>query len=129
MGHAGAQCALGLCYDTGTGVTADISKAVACYRLSAEQGYAPALVNLGMCYYHGDGVTQNRATAIDYYEEAAILGHATGQFNLGVCYSSGEVCGCKAGEDVGVRWVRRAALQGYEPALEYLEKYQLSLYH
>ena len=136
-GHPGAQCALGLCYDTGKGTSANMQQAVRYYHLAAAQDYAPALVNLGICCYYGEGVVQDRVAAIEYYEQAAELGHATGQFNLGVCYSSGEVEGCGggarggagAGEEVGVRWVRRAAMQGYKPALEYLDKYHISLYH
>ena len=126
-GHAGALCALGLCYDSGTGTSPDMKKAVLYYEEASSRGYASAQLNLGICYYNGEGVPQNRQVAIECYEKAAEAGHATALFNLGVCYCSGEVGGVK-NEEMGLRYIRRAALQGYEQALKFLEKYRMSLY-
>jgi hypothetical protein len=127
-GHAGAQCSLGLCYDTGSGVPTNMHLAVKWYKMAAEQGYAAAQLNLGMCTFHGEGTLKDRGAALKYYESAAEQGHAKALFNLGVCLSSGEG-GASCSEEAGVRLVRKAALQGFEPALKYMQKYRLPLYH
>ena len=55
-GDAEAQCVLGSCYLSGTGVGKDEKEAVKWYTKSAEQGNARAQRNLGLCYYQGTGV-------------------------------------------------------------------------
>jgi hypothetical protein len=46
-GDAQAQLNLGICYEQGLGVKADKTKALAFYRLAADQGVQPAIVNVG----------------------------------------------------------------------------------
>jgi len=54
---ADAQCALGLMYQNGRGVTRDYKTAVKWFKLSAEQGFADGQSNLGAMYELGRGVS------------------------------------------------------------------------
>ena len=46
-GSARAMNAVGLCYDSGRGVTKDMEKAIEWYTKAAEKGYSSAMINLG----------------------------------------------------------------------------------
>ena len=56
LGHAGAACNLGYCYQMGIGCEKDYRRAVAYYRMGAENGSSAAMMNLGVCYLKGQGV-------------------------------------------------------------------------
>src|SRR5262245_12301504 len=55
QGVARAQNNLGVLYENGKGVPADINQAMKWYRSAAAQGYAGAQNNLGMIYALGKG--------------------------------------------------------------------------
>lgn len=76
MGLAEAQCALGTCYDYGTGVAVDRARAAALYAQSAAQGLAQSQFNLGACYLEGVGVGADAARAHQLFVAAAAQGHA-----------------------------------------------------
>ncbi|MBR5893847.1 MAG: sel1 repeat family protein, partial [Bacteroidaceae bacterium] len=69
-----AQCNLGYCYGTGSGVEKDPTEAVKWYRKAAEQGQVNAQYNLGLCYEIG--VAKDLAEAVKWYRKAAEQGHA-----------------------------------------------------
>jgi tetratricopeptide (TPR) repeat protein len=71
LGHAGAQCNLGVCYSYGRGVAQDDKEAVKWYRKAAEQGHDAALYNMGICYEIGSGVTKDTKEAIKWYLKLA----------------------------------------------------------
>ena len=67
MGHADAQCNLGSCYFSGTGVSDNYGKASDWYGKAARQGHAVAQCNLGNCYLSGKGVEQDLSEAVSWY--------------------------------------------------------------
>ena len=120
QGYAKAQFNLGICYETGSGVTKDITEAVKWYRKAAEQGLDRAQYNLGYCYYNGNGVTQDYAEAVKWWRKAAEQGLDRAQFNLGFCYEFGYEVTKSVTE--AVKWYRKAAAQGNDFAKDKLKK-------
>lgn len=110
MGYVFAQCNLGICYETGRGVTQDYYEAVKWYRKAAEQGNRQAQYNLGVYYEKGRGVTQDYTEAVKWYRKAAEQGDVDAQHNLGVCYYCGD--GVTRDYAEAVKWFRKAAEQG-----------------
>ncbi|MBO5572045.1 MAG: sel1 repeat family protein [Ruminococcus sp.] len=109
MGHAGAQCDLGDCYDSGEGVKQDQKTAVEWYKKSSAQKYAPGERSLGLCYYYGDGVPQNYTEAVKWLSLAVEQNDAIAQWVLGECY----YCGRGVNKDVSKarEYYRRSAEQ------------------
>ena len=90
-GHAGAQASLAYLYETGQGVTKDVTQAVSFYSQAARQGQAVAQYNLGRIYQNGlkDGrqqVPSNPKTAEYYLQRAASQGVVSAYHQLGVLY-------------------------------------------
>ena len=96
------------------------AKAVECYRIAAEQGFARAQCNLGFKYYSGWGVTQDYAEAVRWYRKAAEQGNAIAQYILARCYKNGY--GVPKDLSEARRWFQKAADQGYEDAKKELRK-------
>ena len=63
QGHALAQFALALRYDTGHGLMRDYNQALAWYQKAAAQGHARAQFNVGLMYYSGQGTAPDMAQA------------------------------------------------------------------
>ncbi len=106
QGDAEAQFALGLKYETGSGVAVDAAEAVRWYRKAAEQGDPPAQAAMGELYVRGFGVPQDYAMAADWYRKAAAQGNTTAQFKLGNLYENG--LGVPQDYQVAARWYTRA---------------------
>ena len=70
-GTARAQSNLGVLYENGKGVPADMNEALKWYRLAAEQGYAGAQNNLGLIYATGKGVMRDPVLAYMWFDLAA----------------------------------------------------------
>ena len=81
-GNAVAQGGLGVCYETGDGVSKDMAEAVRLYRLSADKGNMYAQNNLGLCYEYGRGVSKDMAEARRWYQKAADQGNEQAKENL-----------------------------------------------
>jgi hypothetical protein len=109
-GHAGAQVALGACYEHGRGVEQDPAEAARFYRLAAEQGHARGQWALGVCYDNGIGVPEDPAEAVRLFRMAAAGGDADAQLNLGLCYETG--IGAEKDPFEAARLFRLAAEQG-----------------
>jgi TPR repeat protein len=75
-GHALAQFALGLRYDTGHGVDRDFEAAHFWYLCAARQGHARAQFNLGVMYASGQGVLRDLVLAHGWLQRAAGVGVA-----------------------------------------------------
>lgn len=101
---------MGVILDRGLGVTRDLSKAAAWYRLSAEQGYARAQFNIAVMYAKGEGVPQDLEQAAKWYRLAADQGHAFAQHNLAQMYLKGE--GVQQDYKTALRWETSAAESG-----------------
>ncbi|RUS78417.1 hypothetical protein EGW08_013831 [Elysia chlorotica] len=103
LGNMSACFNLGLCYETGSGVPQDETKAVYFYQKAAEGGHKMAMYNLGLlCLKHGEeglkeeedvnGKTNRKRVnlglskemGLDFIEEAADLGLPEAQTYLGL---------------------------------------------
>lgn len=69
-----ADAALGLCYESGLGAEADISKAVKYYKKAAEKGNAFAMAHYGCALANGEGVRKNEKSAMEWLIKAAMKG-------------------------------------------------------
>mgnify|MGYP005932108513 CR=1 FL=1 len=69
-----ADAALGLCYESGLGVEADISKAVKYYKKAAEKGNAFAMAHYGCALANGEGVKKDEQSAMEWLIKAAMKG-------------------------------------------------------
>ncbi|MGH7972446.1 MAG: tetratricopeptide repeat protein, partial [Limisphaerales bacterium] len=87
-GNADAQCTMGICYQTGQGVTQDYAGAVKWFRRAADQNDSTAQCYLGFCYQNGMGVPQDFGQAAKWFRDAAEQGDPAAQFNLGVLYET-----------------------------------------
>jgi len=85
-----AQCTMGVCYQTGQGLTLDYVAAVRWFKMAADQNDPVAQCYLGFCYLSGQGVPQEIGQAAKWFREAAEQGDAASQFNLGVLYETGQ---------------------------------------
>ena len=57
--------------------------------------------------------------AADYIRQAAVLGHAEAQFNYGLMCMRGD--GVTKSDSEGVRWMKKSADNGFEPAKKNVE--------
>lgn len=78
-------------YENGTGVTQNMTIAVAQYKLAATAGDAPAQMHLAGLYMRGIGVKRNEKLAVHWYEKSAKNGSPTAQFELGRLYQNGTI--------------------------------------
>lgn len=112
-GDAEAQYQLGLYY-----AFDDDAKSVEYYIKAAEQGHAAAQCNLATCYSGGRGVAQNYQKALQLYSMSAEQGYANAQFYLGYFYI------LMKDNTKGIEWLKKAAAQGQEQAIQVLEQTQ-----
>jgi hypothetical protein len=101
-GHTMACTALGVFYETGRGVTADLSHAIALYEWGCNAGNALACHHLGNMYLFGKGVAQDYERARKLMRLSCDQGEAEGCANLGYIYG--------AGQGVEVNYSRAVAL-------------------
>src|SRR4051812_29631024 len=66
-------------------------------------------------HFFGHGVTQNYESAFRLYMGAARLNNSRAQYTVGTMHISG--LGTTKNEKEGVRWILRAAAQGYADAI------------
>jgi len=121
-GDATAQCALGACFEAGTGMLKDFEEAVKWYRRAAVQGDPMAECALGACYERGRGVSTDLAEAAKWYLQAAEQGYVRAQTKLGGFYAEG--AGVKRDLAQACRWYEAAAAKGDETARKALPKLQ-----
>ena len=101
-------------YLAGKGVEKDEEKGLFWYKKAAAKGYVAAQHNLG-AYYDRKGDFKN---ALKYYKLSADRGLAVDQFNMAVFYLRGQ--GVKQDKEEGLRWLRKAAINGDKQALKIL---------
>lgn len=119
-GEASAQFNLGLAYEHGWGVKADLRQAAKWYAKASQQGHAAAQLNLGLMFYQGRGVGQDMKLGVAHFEKSASQGNAIAQFNLGNVYLKGQ--GVTASETIAAAWFKKSAGQGYVVAQYMLGK-------
>jgi len=83
---------LGYYYDNGeAGLPVDYDRAIAYFRLAAEQGSTTGYYNLGSMYEGGRGVEEDLQAAHDYYQLASDQGDADATYELGIMYWYGQL--------------------------------------
>jgi uncharacterized protein len=88
-GQAAAQNTLGVMYDRGLGLPADLAEASTWFRRAAAQGDAKAQANLGVLHEQGRGVARDLAEAVRWYRLAAAQGRAVAENNLAAILAQG----------------------------------------
>ena len=117
-GDAQAQFELGLAYDGGNGVVADIQTALSWYRRAAEQSHAEAMYYIALTFDYADRVDEDNLEAADWYRRAGELDHAESQAALGLMYEIGE--GVETDLKAARNWYERAANNGNADGMGYL---------
>ena len=117
-GDAHAQFILGLCYESGRGVSKDAAQAIKWFRRSAEQGFDEAQYTLGCCYNGDDGFPRDTGEAANWWGKAAAQGYADAQYCLGLSYFMGE--GVAKNPSEAAKWWKKAAEQDHADAQYFL---------
>ncbi|WP_249727472.1 tetratricopeptide repeat protein, partial [Bacillus paralicheniformis] len=92
---AEAMFTLGIIYEQGLGVEADVEAAFNAYKKSAELGYVKAQYRLGGIYLEGRlGQTKEVNRGLFWYERAAEQSHVDSFYDLGYIWSNG-LCGIR----------------------------------
>jgi TPR repeat protein len=111
----------GRCLEHGIVVPRDFDTAVTYFQEAARRGSADAQCRYGQCCESGIGVMrQDVELAAGYYKQAADQDDAVGQYNYGRCLEFGS--GVLRDVDAAIEWYRRAAGQGYAPAVARLQQ-------
>jgi TPR repeat protein len=111
-GDAEAMMWIGDIHAFGQGVPVDTAMAHQWYLKAAEGGDADGMSRVAHFYLWGEGVAADKAAARKWYLRAAEAGDACGQHCLASMLD-------KDGEpEEADRWLRKAAEQGYEPAIQ-----------
>jgi TPR repeat protein len=111
QGDAEAQALLGLQYEEGEGVAADLKKAMSLYELAAAQDYGPAQQMLAVKYLFGaEGVRADPPKAAKLMRSAASQGSSSAQYLLGEMYRTGN--GVTKDFTQAAGWYSKAATQG-----------------
>lgn len=106
-GNATAQNNLGVVYQKGSGVEADLGKAIYWFTKGAEGGNDKAMVNLGAAYLKGTGVDQNIPEAVRLFEKAALQMNQGAFYNLALLYREG--LGVEKNPETAFRYALKAA--------------------
>lgn len=119
LGDAYSQHVLGFYYEDGIGVEEDYDMAISWYLKSAEQGYSHAQYLLGFIYINKDKGHYNPTEAFNVFKKAAEQDSPVGQYMLSYCYLEG--IGVSKNSSQGLVWLRKAADNGNETAIEVLK--------
>ena len=118
QGDEFAQYAIGIMYRDGNGVPQDKRKGMFYLKQAAEQGYATAQCEIGIIYLNLNRYDE----AFPWLSLAAEQGYATAQTLLGYCYSLGN--GTKRDKKKAKYWMQKAAEQGNETAIKWLQDHK-----
>ncbi|QCE32621.1 hypothetical protein FAI41_02965 [Acetobacteraceae bacterium] len=113
-----AECALGLRYFEGRGVSKDPQKAFQWLQEAEKHGSIAASFNLGVIFYQGNGIGQNFEMARKYFEKAALSGDPDANYNLGVMYFNGD--GIPQNLKHSEKYLKKAAMKGHVEAKQML---------
>lgn len=88
LGRADAQYNLGLIYEEGMGVAADLNRALYWYGLAADQGYVRAQYKLGYLFYFGPEALFSRELALQWFHRAADQNDPNAIYRLGLIHAA-----------------------------------------
>ena len=112
---ADAACALGICYQSGTGVDIDEARALQLFREAvAKTNHAQSHYEIGAMAYVGQGMDEDEAVAFEHWAKAAAQGHPAAAFMLGDVYLEGLAVPKDA--DRALRWFVFAGDRGHRGA-------------
>jgi TPR repeat protein len=89
-GDVRAMYALGIIYDTGSGVEPDYTEGFMWFERSAKGGHAPAQAKMGLMYLYGWQIRRDVAEAARWYELAARRGDVRSQVQISSMYARGQ---------------------------------------
>ena len=104
------QYLIGVMYEYGHGVEANIKEAIRWYREAARQGLPDAQNSLGFLYLLGLGVKPDPEMAAMWLHRAAGQGHSAAQTNLGIMFTTGR--GVEKDHEKAVELFSSAARKG-----------------
>nr|DAZ40298.1 MAG TPA: hypothetical protein [Caudoviricetes sp.] len=113
-----AQLLIGFAYLKGDCVEQDYTKSADYFAKAATQGLASAQLALGYMYEGGHGVSKNPFKAFECFKKSAEQGDNNAQYEMARCYANG--IGIKQNYGEAVKWMRLAAAQKNEEAIEWL---------
>jgi TPR repeat protein len=119
-GDVRAQYALGIIYDTGSGVEPDFNEGFKWFQMSAEGGYAPAQAKMGLMLLYGWQVRRDVAEAARWYELAARQGDARSQAQISSMYARGQ--GVPLDLVAAYKWLGVAAKAGDAQSMDRLPR-------
>ena len=102
---------IGMYYENGWGVTADITEAYRQYHLAAEKGHPKAQTTIGIELYNKGEYNQ----AVEWFEKSAEQGFADAQYYMARCYHNGH--GVEQNYEEEAAYYQKAARQGHTDAL------------
>jgi len=112
---ADAACALGICYQSGSGVDIDEARALQLFREAvAKTNHAQSHYEIGAMAYVGQGMDEDEAVAFEHWAKAAAQGHPAAAFMLGDVYLEGLAVPKDA--DRALRWFVFAGDRGHRGA-------------
>ena len=110
-GYARGQFTLGLFYQDGIGIPADIQAALRLFHRAAEQNHAPAQCRLGILYAEENyGIEKDPEVAIQWLQLAAAQNDPDAQLRLAHCLATGE--GVEQNQEEATKRWRKLALEG-----------------
>ena len=110
-GHVRGQFTLGIFYQDGIDVPADIQSALRLFHRAAEQNYAPAQYRLGTLYADGDyGIEKDPTIAVQWFRLAAAQNNSDAQHQLAYCLATGE--GVEQNQEEAAKLWQELALEG-----------------
>ena len=113
-GHIKASRYIGLCYEHGYGVKANLEEAAKWYAIAAKHGDITGTYYLGRLFETGNGVPQDYRKALTLYQKAAQRGDiiaAPAMVALGHMYESG--LGVEKNLQKAQEWYTKAAATGF----------------
>ena len=121
-GNDKAKLRLGVMYLHGEGTKRDTKEGLRLIKKAAENGIVEAQRHLADFYFDGIdgiGIKQNYNEAFYWYEKAANQNDADAQFRLAEMYMNGY--GVDYDEEKAFEWVKKAAENGHEKAIEIIK--------
>ena len=115
VGLGTAQYLLGMLYERGDGVEADLPKAAELYREGAEKQVRSSMTRYGLALLNGRGVEADPVMAESWLRRAALLGDAEAAATVGQIYARGDRDLPPNMTEAAV-WLRRAAEAGHTGA-------------
>lgn len=120
FGHIGAMYNVGSLYENGEGVTQDFTKAAEYYMQAADKGNSDAACCLARLYEEGLGVSKDEKLAFHWYQKASKNRMPHAIYKIGCMFREGK--GVRKDYHEGMKYLRIAALTGYQLAREELKK-------